>query len=166
MTTFKDSQNNEWTLKLNPLLVRSTHKLTGVHLTNLEADPFSKLEADPLLLCDVLWCLCEDQAKTRNVTAEQFYQLLEGEQIAAAADALEQAIVFFSLPAKRSTLRGVLEKNRILRQKAMDTAMSRLEDPATEQRILTALSQEAERAISRALESSSSGTSEANASAT
>jgi hypothetical protein len=142
---------------LNPILIRSTEKLTGICLTNLESDPFAKLEQDPLLLCDVLWCLCEDEAKTRDITVEEFYEALDGDTLERAAQAIEEAICFFYPPAKRSSLRGMLEKNRGLRQAAMDQAMEKLASPETEKRILTAHSQEAERANTQAQERSSSG---------
>lgn len=156
-TTFADSGGRQWSLKLDPLLIRAVDNLCKIRLTDLSSDPFARLTDDPLLICDVLWVICEPQAITAGVSVDEFYRSLDGSTIASAAAALEVAVTDFFLPETRSKITTLRKKNQELRAKAMDTAMAKLNDPAITQRLETALSQQAELAITQALERSGFG---------
>lgn len=74
---------------------------TGIDLTRLfddeKAEPVQKLLASPLVIADVLFAVVEPQASAKSIDAAAFGELLEGESLADATDALLDALaVFFS----------------------------------------------------------------------
>ena len=62
-----------------------------------KAEAVRKLLASPLTIADVVFAVVRPTAEQRNITAEQFGELLAGQNMADAADSLLEALeVFFS----------------------------------------------------------------------
>lgn len=124
--TFTDLVGREWTIRLDAPLVKRVKEICGIMLTDLRSDPFLKLSSDPILLVDVLWLLCEDQAKQRAITDQEFGKSISDEQIDSAASALVVAVANFCPTSRRSLLRSLLAKNEQMQTDAMRMALADL----------------------------------------
>lgn len=100
-TTFKDKAGQEWNAGITVGALRRVLAATGIDLTRLfddeKAEPVQKLLANPLAIADVVFAVIEPQAKAKGIDADAFGELLEGDALAQATDALLDALaVFFS----------------------------------------------------------------------
>lgn len=68
MATFKDRNGKPWTIDLDAYLIRDVRKACdGLDLAALNGEAYDKLDADPVLLVDVLWILCASQANAASI---------------------------------------------------------------------------------------------------
>ncbi len=98
MHAFTDGAGREWRVELNVWAMERLRDGAGADLMELlDGGPLlERLMRDPVLLCRVLWTLCEEQAGERDVSAEAFGRALAGETIVEARKALvEEIVVFF-----------------------------------------------------------------------
>ena len=129
MRQFKDEQGRPWTITINIGTVKKVRSLAKVDLLDLrEGNLFNDLAADPIKLGDVLWVLCEDEAKAANITELQFAAALAGDALDAATNALLEEIVDFFPKPQREVLRKALIKGREVQERQMARAMRELED--------------------------------------
>lgn len=147
-TTFTDTQGRAWTIDVTVTALRRVNALVGVDLAQAFTKPavLGELIDNPVALADVLYALCQPQAKERGVSDEQFGEGLAGDVINAATWALLEGLRSFQRsPAAREAIGRLM------------TAMKRQEQ-AREQRVREALTDEAiETAMSKAMEASTSG---------
>lgn len=98
-TKFSDVKGQEWNAAINVGALRRVLAQTSIDLTKLfdekQAEPVRKLIANPLVMADVLFAIVEPQATARGITADAFGELLEGEALVAATDAVLAALVVF-----------------------------------------------------------------------
>ncbi len=100
-TIFKDTAGTEWNCTITVGALRRVLAETQIDLTKLfedeKAEAVRKLLASPLTIADVVFAVVRPTAEQRNITAEQFGELLAGQNMADAADSLLEALeVFFS----------------------------------------------------------------------
>jgi peptide subunit release factor RF-3 len=75
-----------------------------------EPGVLERLASDPVLLVDVIYVLCRDQANALGVTDEDFGAAMAGDAIEHAVKAMLGAIVdFFPNPRERAALKRLLE---------------------------------------------------------
>jgi len=178
MRSFKDNAGRTWTVTLNVYAVKKVRDLLGVDLLDLGGDPpaspgpgdkpdnglLYRLIADPVLLVDVLYVVCKEQADEANVIDEQFGRAMAGDAIDGATKAfLEELADFTPSPRDRARARKVIDATWRLIDRAQDVLDARAEaelDRAAEA-ALSALS----RAEGSAL-GSSSGSSPASSAST
>lgn len=100
MATFNDSTGREWDVRLS-LAALPRLREAGLNISLATRDPraFRVLE-DPDVLGRVLWVLLGAQAEARGLTPETFAAAFDGPAIYSFHDALEVAIVDFTLPPK------------------------------------------------------------------
>jgi len=131
MRSFKDNADRTWTITLNVYAVKKVRDLLQVDLLDLsdsggdEAKPDNgllyRLIADPVLLVDVLYVICQDQADGANVTDEQFGRAMAGDVIDAATRAfLEELADFTPSPRDRARARKVIDATWRLIDRAQD----------------------------------------------
>ena len=136
MRSFKDNADRTWTITLNVYAVKKVRDLLGVDLLDLGGDPSTplgagdakdgngllyRLIADPVLLVDVLYVICKDQADGANVTDEQFGRAMAGDVIDAATRAfLEELADFTPSPRDRARARKVIDATWKLIDRAQD----------------------------------------------
>jgi len=136
MRSFKDNANRTWTITLNVYAVKKVRDLLNVDLLDLsdsggdEAKPDNgllyRLIADPVLLVDVLYVICKDQADGANVTDEQFGRAMAGDVIDAATRAfLEELADFTPSPRDRARARKVIDATWKLIDRAQDVLDAR-----------------------------------------
>jgi hypothetical protein len=90
--------------------------------------PLGALVGDPVMLADVLYCLCKDEADAKQITDEDFGRALGGDAITLATDAfLEELIDFFPEARARSSLRKIVAESKKVRDRLMGRAEKVLE---------------------------------------
>ncbi|MCJ7543370.1 MAG: hypothetical protein MUP47_02200 [Phycisphaerae bacterium] len=111
----------------------------AVHVDLMEAiqgDLLDKLAADPVLLVDVLWVLCREQAEAAGITDEQFGGAVIGDVIEAATDALLEELADFFPQRRRKVLRMAKEKAAKLQELNLAQAAELLGSDLMETRLL------------------------------
>ena len=116
VTTSPLSSGFPWTIQLTAQLVNEVKQIFDLDLMARSVAPFEQLAGDLVLLIDVLYVLCREQATERGMTSEQFGESLTPDSLVPAADALCRAIAEFR-PAWRGTqARRFLHANKPLFQ--------------------------------------------------
>jgi len=140
MRTFQDSAGRTWTVAVTVDAVKRVRDLLKEDLLDIERT-FPRLLLDPILLCDVVYCVCKPQADAEKVSDVDFARAMAGDSIARAKSALvEELVDFFPEPSQRQTLRLAIEKYGQLNQRAAALVKAKLERTDLPQEIEAALS--------------------------
>lgn len=131
-------------------LIETIRSRTDVDLCDPEFKGIVKLEADPVLLARVIWLACEKEATARNIVADDFFDLFDGDAFEAAQRALVESLVNFTQPRRRSILRAYLATTEEAEKRAINRVEKILNDPDLIEKIETA----AEMSIRKKLETS------------
>ena len=116
MKIFKDNTGREWQLVLNVYAMKQIRAKLGIDLINViqldksgnvKVDLIDQIANDPCLLVDILWVLCEEQAKVLNVTDVAFGSALAGDAIEDATKAFLDELVDFFPEMRRRKCRGI-----------------------------------------------------------
>jgi hypothetical protein len=142
MKTFTDNTGRTWSIAINVGAVKRVRSGLDVNLLDaVEGKLIERLVSDPVLLCDVIFVLCQQEAEARGITDEQFGQVMAGDAIDSATSALLEELVDFFPSGKRQVLTKALAKLKAFEAKAIELASKRLDDPALEQQLNQALEQ-------------------------
>ena len=115
MKQFNDKHGVEWEISVTAGSIKRVRDLIGVDLFKPgEGEPPTLVRVhEPALFCDVLYAVCQPEAKRRNVTSEQFGEGLAGDVIHAARAAFFEEYHDFFLglgaPAEAAALARVRE---------------------------------------------------------
>ena len=140
MKVFKDAAGREWTVEVNVQSIKRVRGLLDVDLLDaVGGDLIERLLGDPVLLCDIVYCLCKPEADERGVSDEEFGRAMAGEAIEAATTALLEELVDFFPPKKRALLRKAMDKLERFQDAAIELAHKKLDDPELEARLETEL---------------------------
>ena len=140
MKTFQDSAGRTWTIAVTVDAVKRVRDLLKEDLLDIER-VFPRLLLDPILLCDVVYCICKPQADAEKVSDVDFARAMAGDTIARAKAALvEELVDFFPEPSRRETLRLAIGKYGELAERTKELIKARLSSPALAQEIEAALS--------------------------
>lgn len=114
MRQFKDGQDRTWDVTVTVATLRRVrNELQGpdgtrfelMDLASVGSPAFQRVMEDPIELCDVLYAVCLPQAKERGLDADRFGELLAGDVLREATNALLGSIADFSpSPAIRAAL--------------------------------------------------------------
>lgn len=98
---FTDIKGREWFPQFDFVKLRQIREI-GVDLGNVEliGQTWAKLLLDDLKSLDVIWLV----AGRDGTTADDFQAAMDGDTLEAAREALRQAIVNFTPPARRATV--------------------------------------------------------------
>lgn len=138
MATFK-AMGVEWLVSLDGPKVKAVRQECRgdddrpVNLTAefLEIRP---LLDNPVLLPEVMWVLCRDQATQKNISREAFVGAVIGDTCFDAARALIDAIVdFIPSPQKRSLLRAAIKADLEAESLAIQISTTRTTDSKLEE---------------------------------
>jgi len=112
MPTFTDNEKFAWDGVINVTVLQRVRSRLGLDLMDLgttevgETDQLlTRLVRDPVLLCNVIYVVCQRQAEAAKISDEQFGCRMAGDAIDAATKALLQAIVDF-FPSRRDRERA------------------------------------------------------------
>jgi hypothetical protein len=149
MRTFQDNAGRTWTVAMNVWTVKKVRDLLGVDLLDVGGDEgkpgpglLHRFIADPILLVDVLYVACKDQADPLGVTDEQFGRAMAGDAIDAATRAfLEDLADFTPSPRDRARARKVMAATWNLIDRTQDVldAKAEKELPAVAEAVVAAL---------------------------
>ena len=117
MHEFTDNQDGVWRIVINVGVVKRVRDTLGVDLMDLlargegeEERLLVRLMIDPVLLCDVIYCVCREQADERGASDEDFGRAMAGDAIDAATQALlEEIVAFFPNARDRTRAQTVLQ---------------------------------------------------------
>jgi hypothetical protein len=127
VATFKDNKDRSWTLTVDTVVIRHVaSRLDGLRIDRLYEDGakgLMELMGDPVRVVDVLWVMCEKQAKERTVTDESFGESLVGDFLDLAAVALHEALASFFPSQRREVATALLAKGRELEAAASKEAL-------------------------------------------
>jgi len=140
MRTFKDNAGRTWIVAINVDAIKRVRDLLKEDLLDIER-VLSRLLVDPILLCDVIYCVCKPQADAENITDTQFAQAMAGDVIAHAKTALVEELINFSPdPRDRENLGLAVEKFNLMANRARELIKMQLQSPKLSQEIEAALS--------------------------
>lgn len=112
MATFTDTESREWVVDIDVAALRRVRKRLDLNLMDAIGGPtLERLADDPVLLVDVLYCLCEDQAERDGVSDEDFGRGLRGDALDDAARAFLEALADFCPSRKARLIRGLVAKS-------------------------------------------------------
>jgi hypothetical protein len=117
MASFKDNKGREWNVDITVNDLRRIREKLGVRLDDLPKDGFkglADLMADVVLLVNVVFLLCDEQAAAIKVTDEEFGRSLGGDAITDMVDAFIEAYCCFCPSRLRLPLRTLAEKVRTM----------------------------------------------------
>lgn len=110
MRTFQDNAGRVWTIAVNVDAVKRVRDLLKEDLLDVKGT-LTRILVDPILLCDVLYCVCKPEADAEKITDVDFARAMAGDAIRKAKEAfVEELIDFFPEPNQREAIRMVLEK--------------------------------------------------------
>lgn len=156
MKTFNDNAARSWTVQVNVDAIKRVRDLAQVNLLEVvEGKLLERLISDPILLCDVIYCLCKPEADTKNVSDVDFGRAMAGDAIDGATTALLEELVDFFPQAKRRVLAKALAKLQKLQTAALAAVETRLDSPELDRQMAARLAQ-LENSSGSALESSAS----------
>lgn len=137
MSAFTDKTGHAWTIELSAPVVRDVRDQLGINLTALDADPFSQLAADPVLLVDVLYVLCREEANKLGISSRDFGMRL-GSDLDKPTEAVLDAIVNFFPAGKRSVVRSAYLANQESMRRADEILLRKIQDPQNQNRVAEA----------------------------
>lgn len=140
MKTFQDNAGRTWTVAINVDAVKRVRDLLKEDLLDVE-NVLKRLMIDPILLCDVIYCVCKPQADSEKVSDADFARAMAGDVIAQAKTALVEELVLFSPdPRDRENLGIAVQKFNAMADRAKELVKARLNSPALSREIEAALS--------------------------
>jgi hypothetical protein len=129
MRTFADTVGTAWSISVNVLALKRVRTLLDVDLMEIATGSLlERLGRDPVLLCNVLFVICKEQADAAKITDEDFGRRMAGDAIEAATNAFLEEVVDFFPGARRALLRKALERSRTLEAQAEPILAARMEE--------------------------------------
>jgi hypothetical protein len=142
MKTFSDNAARTWTVQINVDAIKRVRDLAKVNLLEvIEGKLLERLISDPVLLCDVIYSVCQPQADSQSLTDVDFGRAMAGDAIDGATTALLEELVDFFPQGKRRVLAKALVKLRKLETAALAAVEARLESQEMERRMAAQLAE-------------------------
>jgi len=146
MKTFQDNAGRQWTVTINVDAIRRVRSLVEVNLLDVLDDGcrlLAQLHDDPVLLVDVIYCVCKLEADAKDVSDEDFGRAMAGDAIGnATAALLAELSDFFPNARQRAAMQELLRKTNTVADRLLEKAVSAIQqlDPACVVETLTASS--------------------------
>ena len=148
MRQFTDTKERVWDVELNVRQMKRVRDVLGIDLVNViqagkdgavATDTLDRVANDPILLVDILWVLCEGQAKAAGVTDDDFGSSLAGDSISDATRAFLDELVDFFPGARRLFLKKAVDLARKYETENLEVLKKALASPEFEERLKTSL---------------------------
>jgi len=140
MHSFRDAKGRDWTIDINVTSIRYVKARIDVDLLSIVGgDLLGRVAGDPALLCDILYVLCEDQAKAAGISDLDFGRGLAGDALEAASDAFLEDLADFFPRARRGLLKEALAKMRELETLVLQRGSERLASGKPEEAMVAIL---------------------------
>lgn len=129
MRTFVDNAGRTWTVSITVNAVKRVRDLMKEDLLDVQTT-LPRLLVDPILLCDLIYCICKPEADARGISDEDFGRAMFGDAIGhAKAAVLEELENFFPEPSRREALRLAIRKYQELEETVIETVKTHLTSP-------------------------------------
>jgi hypothetical protein len=148
MHKFQDNQGREWRIALNGWQLKKLKDQLDFDARDHES--ILRAAEDPALICNVLYVLCEDQAKADAVSEQAFGEALTGDAIDDATEAYLAESVDFFPRSHRPALQKLLATTKEYQTRATAMAAEKLGSPEMSQLIETVIQDQSQK-ISRLL---------------
>ena len=133
MKTFTDNAGRSWDISVTVDAIKRVRSLLDVDLMEAAAGKLIQQLADnPVLLCDVIYCIVKPQADEKEITDEAFGKAMAGDAIDQATSAFLEDLVNFFPIQRREMLQKVLVKLKNLEAIAAEVVNKRLDSPELE----------------------------------
>ena len=133
MKTFTDNAGRSWNISVTVDAIKRVRSLLDVDLMEAAAGKLIQQLADnPVLLCDVIYCIVKPQADAKEISDEDFGKAMAGDAIDQATTAFLEDLVNFFPSRKREMLQKVLVKLKNLEAIAAEVVNRRLDSPELE----------------------------------
>ena len=148
MRQFTDTKERVWDVELNVRQMKRVRDVLGIDLVNViqagkdgavATDTLDRVANDLILLVDILWVLCEVQAKAAGVTDDDFGSSLAGDSISDATRAFLDELVDFFPGARRLFLKKAVDLARKYETENAEILEKALNSPEFEERLKTSL---------------------------
>ena len=143
MKAFSDNAGRTWTVAVNVDGIKRVRALLDVNLLDVLDDGcklLADLHDDPVLLVDVLYCLCKPQADAQQVTDEDFGRGMSGDALLHASKALFEGLSdFFPNARQRAAMKGLLRKTETVVERLLDhaeTTIARIDPESVAQSVM------------------------------
>ena len=127
MPTFQDNASRTWSVNFTVDDVKRMRQDMDFDLLEIFAGGqtteslIMRLRGDPVLLVDLLYVVCQEQANNNNVSDEDFGRAMAGDAILHATNAfLEAAVNFSPSPRDRARMTAAMEVVNRWEEKAND----------------------------------------------
>jgi hypothetical protein len=124
MQTFTDNGGKSWTVCINVDAIKRVRTLLGINLLDVLDDGcrlLAQLHDDPILLVDVLYCVCKPEADAQHVSDEQFGRTMSGDALLQGNKALLEGLSdSFPSARQRAAMKGLLQKTQQVADRLLD----------------------------------------------
>ncbi len=156
MHQFKDSEGRPWQVVLNGYQLKRLKE--QIDFDARDHQSILRAADDPVLLCNVLFLLCEDQAKSKCISDEDFGRALGGDAIDDATEAYLLESTDFFPRSQRPALKQVLKTMKSYKERATTLATEKLNSPAMKKLVTNAMKESSQK-IDRLLAGTTTGSS-------
>jgi hypothetical protein len=155
MHAFKDNEGRDWPISINVDSIKRVRALLQVNLLDaVDGKLIEQLDADPILLVDVIYVLCKPTADAANITDEQFGKAMGGDAIDSATVAFLEELTDFFPRGRRQLLKKAAAKLEICRDMALRSANKALDSGKLETamaKVIAAKERQANAALEKSL---------------
>lgn len=156
---FADQRGRTWRLELNYSLAKRLRDVTSLDFVNYQdGKALLAIHDSDEKLVQVLWLMCEVQAVAAGITEEDFGSGLGGDALEQGIEALEQALINFSRPARRQAMQAIRDKAHELVTAQTELTATKIRSPKMTQLMATKIQQVSEE-IDRRMEEAAQTTS-------
>jgi hypothetical protein len=130
MPTFKDKKGQEWPVEVTGNTIKRVRTYLKVELLSIVEgkELLNRMISDPEFLVDLIYVVCKPEADARGVSDYEFGELLVGESIMHATNALMESLIgFFPSPKDQANFGQVWKALTETMDKARDLATARLQ---------------------------------------
>ncbi len=144
MKSFCDNTGRSWLVNVNVGTIKRVRALCDVDLASIisievgqkpKVDLLEQLASDPVLLVDVLYAVCKDEADKLNISDEDFGRAMAGDAIEHATTALLDEVIDFFPEVKRQVFQKILTATRRFQNKSKQALTEVLNNPALDEQI-------------------------------
>ena len=136
MKTFTDNAGRIWNISVTVDAVKRVRSLLDVDLMDAAGGKLiQELSENPILLCDVIYCIVKPQADKESVSDEDFGRAMAGDTIDQATTAFLEELIDFFPCRKRGMLKKVLAKLKNLEAIAAEVVSKKLDSPELEEQM-------------------------------
>ena len=114
-TRLLDARDRTWIIAVTPYEYQRIREQCDVDLYDIvvpgkQLEILKRLETDDVLLVNVLWCICEEQAESAKVTKTEFTKGFFGDALEKGYQSIVDALAFFfRSPSHRELMRKLAE---------------------------------------------------------